>query len=412
MLTDSPQEPDTPEDAPLSIPELITKSNLSRKVDGKLMAPYKELSTFFFRRSVEKAFQMDESPSGLSLNMNKAIDSNPPYIISAVDVVMYIVNAVILRSISTAQRGAIDSVIPTISSLLGSDFIGMIQRKMRDTLRSTPQGGLPTEDKIIALLVHINSLDTSKEYLARIVSGVLGSSDQEGQPNDITTIPDSSPLKEAFPFQTDLRDVATRLTNLNASFSAKATDLLLNEGISPLFNQVIKLRLRPIQSDTFRDADYGLTEEDLAELAAQHDETEDELVERVVRRFEHGWDALMKPLARVLTPRTFVTVLDLTARYLARVLEKRVWGYAGGRASPYGAVRMERDFSAIAGVVSRGNYAVREVFGRTMQILMVANMEEDEWEELTSAAEEGGEDGMVWVLTEEERKRARTIVKM
>lgn len=412
MIANSVQEPDTPEDAPLSIPELITKSNLSRKVDGKLMAPYKELSTFFFRRSVEKAFQMDESPSGLSLNMNKAIDSNPPYIISAVDVVMYIVNAVILRSISTAQRGAIDSVIPTISSLLGSDFIGMIQRKMRDTLRSTVQGGLPTEDKIIALLVHINSLDTSKEYLARIVSGVLGSSDQEGQPSDITTIPDSSPLKEAFPFQTDLRDVATRLTNLNASFAAKATDLLLNEGISPLFNQVIKLRLRPVQSDTFRDADYGLTEEDLAELAAQHDETEDELMERVVRRFEHGWDALMKPLARVLTPRTFVTVLDLTARYLARVLEKRVWGYAGGRASPYGAVRMERDFSAIAGVVSRGNYAVREVFGRTMQILMVANMEEDEWEELTSAAEEGGEDGMVWVLTEEERKRARTIVKV
>lgn len=396
----------------------MIKSNLSRKVTAKLMVPYKELSTFFFRRSVEKAFQMDESPSGLSLNMSKTIDSNPPYIISAVDVVMYIVNAVILRTISTAQRGAIDAAIPTIASLLGSDFVGMIQRKMRDESYPRPlvQGGLPPEDKIIAFIVLINSLDISNEYLARVISGVLGSSDSDLEPSKISaitaaSIPASSPLLEAFPFKNDLRDIVTRLTSLNTSFSSKTTELL-NEGLNVLFNQVIKPRLRPVLTDTFRDADYGLAEEELAEQAAQNDQTEDEFLEQVARIFEDRWDARMKPIARIMTPRTFTAILDLTARYLARVLEKRVWGYAGGKASPYGAIRMERDFGAIIGVVSRGNYAVRELFSKTTQILMVANMDEEEWDELVAAGDGGEDDGMPWVLSEEERRKARTIVRL
>jgi hypothetical protein len=365
------------------------------------------LTTFFFRRSVEKAFQLDESPPGLSLNMSRSIDSNPPFIISAVDVVMYIVNTVIQRSISTSQRGVVDSVVATISSILGSDFVGMIQRKMRDESypRATVQGNLPPEDKIISFIVLINSLDMANEYLARIVSSFLQTPEQHANGTGVPS--HTRPLQDTFPFKNEAGEVATRLSNLNASFSAKASELL-NEGIKVLFSNVIKPRLRPVLTDTFRDADYALTEEELAEVAAQNGQTEDDILDQVPRVFEHGWDALMRPIARLMTPRTYTTLLDLTADYLARVLEKRVWSYAGGRTSPYGAIRMERDFGGIIGTISKGNYAVRELFGRTAQILMVANMEDDEWEEL---AGEEGEGEMQWVLTEEERRRARSIVK-
>ncbi|KAL2136256.1 hypothetical protein VTI74DRAFT_4689 [Chaetomium olivicolor] len=399
------KDPSAPDDIPLTMPDVLVKSNLSRKVSGKLVGPYNALTTFFFRRSVEKAFQLDESPPGLSLNMSRSIDSNPPFIISAVDVVMYIVNTVIRRSISTSQRGVIDSVIPTISSLLGSDFVGMIQRRMRDDYypRAAVQGGVPPEDRIVAFIVLVNSLDMANEYLARIVSSFL-SPPEHHHPNGA---PNLKPLEAAFPFQNDATEVAARLNNLNASFSAKTSELL-NEGIKVLFSNVIKPRLRPVLTDTFRDADYTLTEDDLAEWAAQDGQAEDDVLEQVPRAFEHGWEALMRPIARLMTPRTYTTLLDLTADYLSRVLEKRVWSYAGGRTSPYGAIRMERDFSGIVGTISKGNYAVREVFGRTAQILMVANMEDEEWEEL---AGEEGEGEMEWVLSEEERKRARSIVK-
>ncbi|KAK3337428.1 hypothetical protein B0T19DRAFT_447972 [Cercophora scortea] len=403
------RDPESPDDAPLVVPEVVTKSNLSRKVSGKLATPYNVLTMFFLRRSVEKAFQLDEPPTGLSLNMSRPIDSNPPFIISAVDDVMYIVNTVVLRSISTSQRAVIDNVVPTIASLLGSDFVGMIQRKMRDESypRAVMQGGLPPEDKIISFIVLINSLDMANEYLARIISGILGTASQR---DGTEASSHQASLESSFPFKNDAKDVAARLNNLHASFSSK-TGELLNEGLAVLFNQVIKPRLRPVLTDTFRDADYTLTEEELAELAEQNDEDEEDILEQVPRRFEHGWDALMKPIARLMTPKTFNTVLDRTARYLASVLEKRVWSYAGGRTSPYGAVRMERDFNGIVSTVSKGNYAVREVFVKTTQILMVANMEDDEWDELMGVGGEGEDDGMQWVLSEDERKKARTMVR-
>lgn len=401
------------------------------------------MTTFFFRRSVEKAFQLDELPSGLSLNMSRAIDSNPPFIISAVDDVMYIVNAVIKKSLSTAQRDIITSVIPAVGRVLGSDFVVMIQRKMRDECYPKPavQGGFPPEDKIISFIVLINSLDMANEYLARIVSTYLGPSasnslQQNGHSHAFSP-------KDSFPFDHDAAFVVQLLQTLNASFAAKTTELL-NSGLQVLYNQVIKPRLRPVLSDTFRDADYTLTEEEIAELLAQAEgasdderlaplldnmipdagsasSSSDQRLSRVAARFEHGWDALMRPIARLMTPRTFASVLDVTAAYLARVLERRAWSYAssssssagqaGGGVSAYGAIRMERDFLGIVGVVSKGgNYAVREPFAKMTQILTVANMEEEEWEEINDGTE-GEDGGMEWVLTEEERRRARGLVR-
>ncbi len=381
---------------------MLAKSNLNRKVSGKLTNPYNVMSTFFFRRSVEKAFQLDESPAGLSLNMGRPIDSNPPYIISAVDDVMYIVSALVQRSMSTAQRDVVAAAIPTIGRVLGSDFVGMVQRKMRDESypKATVQGGFPPEDKIISFVVLINSLDMAGEYLARVVRGRLD--DPADQPNGTGAPPR---LRDSFPFEHDVAFVTGALNALNATFSAKATELL-NEGLQVLFNQVVKARLRPVLSDTFRDADYTLSEEELLELAAQNEEDEAQFLEQVPRRFEHGWDAFIKPIGRLMTPRTFTALLDLTARYLSRVLEKRVWSYAG-RTTVYGAIRMERDFNAIVAAVARGNYTVREVFAKTTQILTVANLEEDEWDEIVA----DGDEAMTWVLSEEERRRARSLVR-
>ena len=70
--------------------------------------------------------------------------------------------------------------------------------------------------------------------------------------------------------------------------------------------------------------------------------------------------------------------------------------------------------------MARGNYALREVFAKVSQILMVANMDDEEWEELGGGEEGGGggeggdgeDDGMHWVLDEDERRRARNLVSV
>ncbi|ROV97233.1 hypothetical protein VSDG_04690 [Cytospora chrysosperma] len=395
---------DAESDEPLVTPDVLVKSNLNRKISGRLTAPYNVMSTFFFRRSVEKAFQLDEMPTGLSLNPQRHLDSEPPFIISAVDDVMYIVNNVIQKTLSTHQRDTVASVLPTVGRVLGSDFVGMVQRKMRDESYPKPlvQGGFPPEEKIIAFIVLINSLDMSNEYLERILSTFLG------RPTEGANGAGQQPsLKDSFPFEHDDAFVATALTTLLSSFTSKTTELL-NEGLQVLANQVVKLRLQPVLANTFRDLDYTLTEDDLADIAAAEDMDEDEFLDAVGQRFEHGWDALMKPIARLMTPKTFSTLLELTARYLARVLEKRVWSYSG-RANALGIIRMERDFSAIINVVSKGgNYGVRELFAKVIQVLMVANMEDDEWEEIQA---DPSDEGIQWVLSEEERRRARNLAK-
>jgi hypothetical protein len=362
------------------------------------------MTTFYFRRSVEKAFQLDELPSGLSLNLSKPLDGSGPYIISAVDDVMYIVNTVLQRSLSTSQRDVISSVIPTISRVLGSDFVGMVQRKMRDEYYPKPviQGGFPPEDKISAFIVLINSLDVANDYVSRIVTTRLQPSDQQNSANH---------LQESFPFSHDSTFVANALENLNITFNSKTSELV-TDGLRVLFDQVIRPRLRPVLSDTFRDVDYSLTEEDLADIALQSesDEDPDSLNDLVARRFEHSWDAMMKPIQRLMTPKTFSKLLDQTANYLAKVLERRIWSLAG-KMNLLGASRMERDFSGIVGVVARGGkYAIRDVFARVTQVAMLVNMEEEEWEALLEE-ERGGEEEMAWVLNLDERTRARALVK-
>ena len=398
------KDPSAGPEEPLVMPELLVKSALSRKISGQLITPFNIMTTFFFRRSVEKAFQLDESPSGLSLNPAKPLDGSGPYIISAVDDVMYIVNTVLQRSLSTSQRDVISAVIPTLSRVLGSDFVGMVQRKMRDESYPKPviQGGLPPEDKIIAFIVLINSLDVANDYISRIVTTRLQPPDQ---PNG------ANALQESYPFSRDSTFVARALENLNTTFNSKTSELI-TDGIHVLFNQVIKPRLRPILSDTFRDVDYSLTEDDLADIALQNDPDIDpeSLNDLVARRFEHSWDALMKPIQRLLTPTTFSMLLEQAAKYLARVLESRIWSF-GGKMNILGASRMDRDFSGIVGVVARGGkYAIRDVFARTTQMAMLVNMEEEEWEALLEE-EKGGEEGMAWVLNSEERTRARALVK-
>ncbi|KAN0121877.1 COG4 domain containing protein [Hyaloscypha variabilis] len=396
---------DTSEE-PLEMPDLLIKSALSRKIAGRLITPFNIMTTFYFRRSVEKAFQLDEPPTGLSLNPSRALDGSPPYIISPVDDVMYIVSESIKRSLLTSQRDVVAHAIPTIGRVLGSDFVGMIQRKMRDECYPKPaiQGGFPPEDRIISFILLINSLDVANDYVARIVSGHL-------TPPEPSLGSKAPSLHEMFPFDHDTNFVVHALETLSLTFSHKALELVA-EGLNAMFKEVVKVRLRPVLSETFRDLDYSLTEEDLAEIAREN-ETDDDpemLNDQVAKRFEHSWEALMKPIQRLMTPKCFTGLLDRTADHLADMLERRVWRFSG-KMNALGAQRMERDFSGIIGVVARGGrYAVRDAFARVSQICMLVNMEDEEWDALMEEEQQGDEE-MAWVLSEDERRRARGLVR-
>lgn len=394
------------------MPKFLLNSTLMKKIIDRLITPFNTMTTFFFRRSVEKAFQLDEQPPNLSLNPHKPLNSNPPHITSAVDDIMYIVNKVLQQSLATAQIDIVRSVVPTLARVLGSDFLGMIQRKMRDESypKAAIPGNLPPEHTIVAFLVLVNNLDVAMSYVSQIVQSHI-------QP---PPTPDTAPaaasvaqgLSTLFPDPADTSAITSILSAFATSFTDQ-TSSLLSDSIHVIFNNVMKPRLRPILLDAFRDTDYALSAEELRALA--QDEGRDDLdpdaddgaaggSELVRARFQHGWDALTKPISRIMTEKTFSQLVTLVTSYLAKMLEKRIWAYHG-RVNELGGVRLERDVNAIIKVVVEGKrYTYREVFLKCMQICMVMNMEAEEWEEVK--AEESFADR----LSEEEKVRARAIV--
>lgn len=386
-----------------------------KRVSDRLITPFNVLMTFFFRRSVEKAFQLDEQPLNLSLNLAKSIQANPPYITSAVDDIMYIVNQLVERTVVTSQRAIISSVIPTVARILGSDFIGMIQRKMKDENypKASIQGALPPEHLIISFFVLINNLDVATDYVKRIVQPRVDIaatskslySNKEHSRSSIATL---------YPFDNDAVYVATTLKGLQNGFETRTSELI-SDAIYVVFKNVIRPRLRPILADTFRDVDYQMTSEELHALKREQEiEDPDRItVEFVVQRqFERGWNALTKPIARILTERNFEKLLTTVVSYLGEVLEKRIWGYYG-RLNAVGAVRLERDITNIINVVARGGrYGLRDIFARCMQICLVMNVEDDEWDELQqSSFKPKSGSNMDWKIDVEERSRARAMVR-
>ncbi|KAF2807983.1 COG4-domain-containing protein [Mytilinidion resinicola] len=408
----TPESDITPGSDPhgLKIPPFLSTSNLYKKVSTHLIEPFNIMTTFFFRRSVEKAFQLDESPSDLNLNPNKPLGSNPPFITSAVDDVMYIVNQVLQRTLSTSQRSVVASVVPTIGRVLGSDFVGMIQRKMRDESypKAVIQGALPPEDKVIAFLILANNVDIATDYIKRIVDQQVGP--RQG-PIDNASEKSSSPLDDLFPFGHDATFVEHTLRSMEQTFSTKAGELL-HDSIQVTFHQVLKPRIRPILAEAFRDIDYAPSATEDLHGNRDGDECPDgDDADLVKSRFDRGWGALIRPIKRILTPANFDRLLTYAIdRHLSGALEKRIRSYYG-RINELGAVRLERDIAGIvSAAVAGGKYGLRDSFLKCTQMTMIMNMEEDEWEEVVNE-EPGKESGVAWVMDLEERKRVRALVK-
>jgi conserved oligomeric Golgi complex subunit 4 len=393
-----------------------------------LATPFNAMTTFYVRRSVEKAFQLDEQPSGLTLNPHKPLKSEPPHITSAVDDIMYIVNKVLQQSVATSQRPVVTNVVPTLSRVLGADFIGMIQRKMRDESypKQPAQGANPPEGLVIAFLVLINNLDVAVDYIRRIVQGHLNrkSTNETNSDDRYGIMSSDSGLEPLFPLADDAVVVKKTLQSLLSSFESKANDLL-SDGIQVVFNNVIKHRLRPILADAFRDIEYQPRDHNEPTSTYQNydresvDGDDEALRAELVRpRFSSGWGELLLPISRILTSTAFDRLLSVTLAYLARLLEKRLWAYHG-RINQLGAFRLERDLSGVVNVAvdvsggagghgATGRYRHRDVFARCVQITMVMAMEEDEWDEMVRS----GEDSEVLdKLSAEERTRARAMVR-
>ena len=218
------------------------------------------------------------------------------------------------------------------------------------------------------------------------------------------TLTASENFRSMFPFGNEAVFVINALNSMQTSFTTKASELLM-DGISVAFHQVLKPRIRPILADAFRDVDYSMTS---AEQGDGYDEEEDE-EDAVSKRFGLSWNTLTRPLKRLMTKSTWDKIQANSLPYLASSLERRLWSMSG-RISELGATKLERDISSlVATACGEGKYELRDHFQKCQQIVMIAGMEDEEWEEL-SGGEIAEDEEFAFVLSKEERARARSLV--
>ena len=378
----------------LTTPSFVTGSNLPQKIGRNLTEPFKTLATFILRRSVERAFQLEERPTGLSLNLSKSLPQNTPYITSAVDDVMYMVRQILSRALATSQAALVTSIAASVGRVLSADFIGMIQRKMRDESypKAAIAGSLPPEEKVITFLVLMNNLDVAITYLQRIVAEHIPPPSNQ-QPNGYT----GRTLADLFPLAKDAPAVHTALTNVLTTFTNKATELI-EDGLQVLYTHVLRPRMSPLLVEIFATTTYAAGED-----TGSSSGSEDEPPKTAKTAAQTGWTARIRPLKRIITEGNARRLMTLAVEKFSTLLESRIWSYEG-RVTEAGAVKLERDVADVVGaVVSGEDWRLRETFARCLEIVSVMNLEEEEWEEVAAEAQSDS-------LSVGERERARGMV--
>lgn len=383
------QESENPSAEPLglTLPSVISTSSLSTKISSRLLNPFLTLTTFFIRRTVETAFQLDEPPPDLlplplfhpAPHHTTYSPPPSPFITSAVDDVMFIVNKLLHRSLHTSQKQLVVGVLATVSRVLGSDFIGVIQRRMRDECYPRPTVQTTTiivgnpaatlaqsmanvvDDRSVTFMVLVNNLDIAAEYCKRIVNSFItaatpsSSSPEQASggvdPHQQAAYGDDSapptPLELLFPFPNENQEVIAALNTLESAFTQKASEVA-SDAVLILFNQLIKAKLRPLITEAFRDVDYSTTttitttatllisanilSESLPPQSNSSSsvDADDDLVKS---RFELGFTSLIQPFKYILTDTPFTKLLTHTATYLSRLLEKKIIQLGGGISS-------------------------------------------------------------------------------
>lgn len=357
------------------VPKVLADSGLAKKLNKKLEPVFEVLARFFFRRSIEKAFELEDIVSVARLEEEGgALAPDDVPTTSVVEDVILVLKVLINQTLSTGNGALVSRLVGDYKRMLESDFIGMMQRKLRDeapqaqTARATTlprttsrriNFGLqkPAETKLHHFIFYLNNLDETSRWISRFIGEL-----------------DSEEL-----------DLAAPAFNALDSGMAAITTELSNDGIQVLFSKIVNARMRVLFASSFRDAEYLVTGDD-PEVDVGH-------------VFQRGWVDVMRPYEKLMASSLYAKLVERCATLLANMIENWLWSLSG-RVNELGAIRLDRDISKLVATVSEGRFKMREKFIRVAQIVMAIGLEE---------SDEEAESSIPWALSDDERAKARFI---
>lgn len=433
----------THEPEPLALPALLSNGNFQKKLKSKYFPAFESLYLFYFRRSVEKAFTIEELPSLLPfLAMTKCPKSPDEAPVSSVieDIVLVfhstLKNVLESSNVSSARTfvtecnkilqndllngfiaNALEENLPRFNQILslsspadissrespmisrtgtpGPETVGSFFKGASNALGNVVGSGTAivssansskpvNTTKLINFVLYLNTVAAGSEFIDQIGSNII-----KRDPNY---------LRNLYPFGIDC-DKVTNILNSELIEPFKASsDEIIKLQLLKLYEQSLKPKVLAMVSDCF--PENSETAYVIYSSSTLNDPS-------TILKFKNAWATINAPYKQTLHK---TLVYDLLLRRLvenvSHLVEKKLLSLLKKyKINELGALKLDKDLSYMINEMCDDDYDLKEKFVRVTQIVLLVGMDNEEYELNSYTGEDG--DGINWVLTPLERKQIR-----
>lgn len=411
---------------------LLKLSTLTTKSREMVSIFYIPLESAFLRRSVQKAMRMDTFDSASEEKISSFVEDS-----------FFIFKKVLLRSIGTQNIGAACAIINVSTHVLETDYLndGLVNKLNSFGGEKAPELS-ERADAVVGYMILLNNLEVSAIYLKKLVSHVdeviftlLAEKfgwDDESSGDESTPLDSQQYEKEKERISmclSPMRDLVNQFTNI------------LNKGVTAMFIQVIKSRLRSLFQECFTNSKYVLTDEEYsqteliggypAQIGGSYGLGEGALAnfaasvggsaiaasqgtrEGAVSRFMAQFNLILKTVCNNylvvgVNDLVVMTCVELFVHDWERQLMKPAASGSlqdgGIKFNSLGAVRLDKDLRMIStflnGKLKSGS--ARDKFSRLSQISLIVNLEAADEISEYYRHNTGEDDEIQWRLTPQE----------
>ncbi|KAI5954084.1 COG4 [Candida margitis] len=459
-----------PDSSELSMPNIITKSNFSKKINEKLLPAFETLYQFYFRRSLEKSITIEEVPSMESYLKPVPQSKSPdhPPCSSVIEDLTLILNNTLRNVIQSGFPTSVKTFVTESFRIIQQDLInGYFIKNLNDNQpkynqslsllsgdsglvspRAASRSGTPEPhhgatasttasssaanggffkgaSSAFGSVVSgsgaiVGSLQTTSSNSPKLMNFVIYLNSlgiaQEYFTKIINNIKSQSSgagfIDANFPFGKDAEKIRTILNQDFLDPFISVSNKILNESLINLYNQSIRQRLISMVNELVTD----INESNYILYSSNQINDPSILI-----RFKSNWSSLTRPYLQTLHQSVWHKLLRLIVVNLVNLIERKLHSTLKKFSiNEFGSVKLEKDMSFVINEVCEDNYQLREKFVKLTQLVLLVGMDDDEYEESNhpmlehvksdDEAEEDEEEfsGINWILTPQEREQIRS----
>ncbi|KAI8620669.1 COG4 transport protein-domain-containing protein [Chytriomyces sp. MP71] len=306
----------------------FNKSSILTVRVKEIMSNFATLQEFFLKKSIEKAIKLDEYEQGAQTS-------------SAVDDVFYIVKTSLARTLSTTDPITVCTVLESVGRILETEYVSVFVKRCSNNI-----GTLETKEGKVGVLVALNNLDTSCDYIQKLVKEIDAEIDR--------SFAGSSPA--------ELEQMKTCLASLtNYGYSFKKS---LMTWVENIFNQMIKPRIRQTVADLCKDTKYVLSDEEYVEADSQ---------DLFIKRFVRDFGKLISVYKNTYSPRNHN---QNVAYFIETILKEWERHSFSVKFNALGALRFDKDLRGVTSYLTGlTQWSMRDKFVRLNNASALLNVE-------------------------------------